>query len=762
MSDSVTNQISNDSSIPSSRHYSSNNDLIDQYTLIWLDHSALDNSLDSLRTKTLFREVSDAPCLFSNSVESFLLKIQELRNQEIKILIIVSGSFAKEILPDTRNNFRIIIFCRNSNKYKRLKEHYPNIIDICTERETLETSIQRELPLLKFNLFSKEKLNSLRSLASSENATHNGAYFSYMLFIDFLKQIPSTYQAKDIMLNKCRDHFSQDGKQLERIEEFRGTYKQEEAIQWYTEESFLYHLVNRAFRTENIELWYLFRFYISDLCKQLEDVYQKQNCQTILTLYRGQSRLPTEELENFSSNKGGFLSTNAFFSTSKNIAVAKAYITDAPNTDDVKVVLFEITVDASNLRNTIFVDINEHLGFGPSNKFPGEEEVLFNIGSVFQIENINFDDNLNAWKIKMKATDECTDSIKERINSMKEKFKNGNNNLLFGRLLLDMNQHTKAESYFQMMLKILPKSHSDLPLVYDYIGDLNMHTTNWNEAFKNFHLSYEIKKTKTHPNHHQTIGITLNSLGNYYKAICDRCQALKYYSKVLNCKINPYNIAITLLNISTIHIIEKNYNKALDLCLQARNIIQENFSNTYSAVIRCHRIMGDIYFAQEDYDQAKDFYFAAFDLSKRALFTTDRQRIVCIKALTTFYYQQNMKQQAIEFCLKQLNFYEQHLTKNHINIVHLLLIIAELYEDNDKERIDYLEKALKILEENIHLHYDTTANCLKLIGQYYQKQQLNDKAMTFYKRTLEIQKKIYPKKHFTLKEIQYLIDMIDS
>lgn len=171
--------------------------------------------------------------------------------------------------------------------------------------------------------------------------------------------------------------------------------------------------------------------------------------------------------------------------------------------------------------------------------------------------------------------------------------------------------------------------------------------------------------------------------------------------------------------------------------------------------------MGDIYFAQNDFNSAKDFYLSAFDLSKKNLFLIDLHRIVCIKSLVDFYSKQNMKEQAIGFCSKQLTYYEQYLTKDHVNIAYLLMIMAELYENNEDQRIICLEKASKILEKNLHLHYDTTANCFKLIGQYYEKKHLNEKGITFYMKTLEIQKKIYPENHLVLKETQYLIDMID-
>jgi len=96
------------------------------------------------------------------------------------------------------------------------------------------------------------------------------------------------------------------------------------------------------------------------------------------------------------------------------------------------------------------------------------------------------------------------------------------------------------------------------------------------------------------------------------------------------------------------------------------------------AIVQCHGIIGNIYLAQEDFNSAKEFYLAAFEMSKKCLFIDDRHQIVCIKALANLYCKQNLKQQAIDFCLDQLNFYEEYLMENRINIARLLMIIVEL------------------------------------------------------------------------------------
>ena len=196
--------------------------------------------------------------------------------------------------------------------------------------------------------------------SSKDAFKDNGAHFSYLSFIELLKQMPQTKKAKEIMLKKCKDYYRCNTKELEKIDLFHSTYTADQAINWYTRDCFVYRLVNQAFRIEDVSLWYLFRFFIIDLCTQLENVYRKQNIQDCLKLYRGQARMPTQELEDLRSNIGGCILTNAFFSTSKEITVAQQFIEGAENNDDFKVVMFEIIVNTPYLRSTVFVDIDQY------------------------------------------------------------------------------------------------------------------------------------------------------------------------------------------------------------------------------------------------------------------------------------------------------------------------------------------------------------------------------------------------------------------
>ncbi|CAF2678496.1 unnamed protein product [Rotaria sp. Silwood2] len=139
---------------------------------------------------------------------------------------------------------------------------------------------------------------------------------------------------RDISNNNCL--FIDDANEFQRIiEKMKREQRKilvvisESVNDWYIKDSFVYRLINRAFRTEDITLWYLFRYFVIDLCKQLEKVHTQQNNQKPFTVYRGQSTMSTNELKKLRSNPDCQIATNGFFSTSKDKSVARQFIADA-------------------------------------------------------------------------------------------------------------------------------------------------------------------------------------------------------------------------------------------------------------------------------------------------------------------------------------------------------------------------------------------------------------------------------------------------
>ncbi len=105
-----------------------------------------------------------------------------------------------------------------------------------------------------------------------------------ILFIVLIKAMPQTHEARQQMLDEYRLYYSGNQSQLAIIDEFERDYNANNAIRWYTRSCFLFRLLNKALRTENIEVLYTFRYFIIDLCASLEAAHDQQN---ITRVYRG-------------------------------------------------------------------------------------------------------------------------------------------------------------------------------------------------------------------------------------------------------------------------------------------------------------------------------------------------------------------------------------------------------------------------------------------------------------------------------------------
>ncbi|CAF1657323.1 unnamed protein product [Rotaria magnacalcarata] len=206
--------------------------------------------------------------------------------------------------------------------------------------------------------------------------------------------------------------------------------------------------------------------------------------------------MPTNELKSLQSNLDCQIAANGLLSTSKYGSIARVFIVEVTNTSEFKVVIFQITVDASNLKNVVFVDINQYIGKADENE--SEKKILFNI------KGVNYESESDIWIIKMEVTDENVSELKKQ----------------------------------------------------------------------------EIKRMKLSSDHPE-IGTTFNNIA-------------------LTCKLGQYNRAITQLNLSSIYLIQKDYYKALSLCIKACNGLRHVQPVPDAEIINCQVTIENIYLDQQE------------------------------------------------------------------------------------------------------------------------------------------------------------------
>ncbi|CAF1609688.1 unnamed protein product, partial [Adineta ricciae] len=247
----------------------------EQVTLVWLDSHVKNNGpfADDIHlTEELLRKLNDYVMLFDNELEC-LTYIDSVKNETV--LLIVSGTCATSNLLDALQKLSyvdsIFIFCQNKNNYERLKENYKKVVGIFTEQRDLGESIRNAIEVIDrqstiFALYNADKQKSMRDLSRE-----SGSFIFLQLIKQVIKRMSmnngSADNSKQEMIDKCRLYYRGNEKELENIKEFEKHYKPNQAIKWYTRDSFVYKLINKALRTEDIDSLYTYRFYIVDICE---------------------------------------------------------------------------------------------------------------------------------------------------------------------------------------------------------------------------------------------------------------------------------------------------------------------------------------------------------------------------------------------------------------------------------------------------------------------------------------------------------------
>ncbi|CAF1451444.1 unnamed protein product, partial [Rotaria sordida] len=577
-----------------------------------------------------------------------------LLEQEQQQLLLFIDDSDRISLDNLNENINIFIIRLDYSKIIHDEQQFK-----CDIRKTIRLFSRQQVKLMYLSIDEEDKHNQEQNTV--RYITKDSASFLwFQLLVSILKRMPTnTESAKNEMLNECRRYYKDNLVQLEKIQNFQREYKSsDEAIFWYTSESFLYLSINRALRSENIDELYTYRFFIIDLCTQLSSIYKQQrqlkHDQKKLIVYRGQF-MCYDELEKLKTSIGNLISTNSFFSTTTDINVARMFTHNCHNKIGV---LFQIEIE-NNLNSIIYADITNY------SRIPDEKEVLFHIGAVFQINNISYDNELNLWSVHLSASDDGKGYIEQYIKLQEKKLEETDASLLFGRILIDIADYSRAETYFRKMLNTLSQNdHEMRSICYQYLGrtlhfsgnldealhyyelakhiqiDILKLTININRAYNLFYLGCinvekgEYSLAVTHfqdalhieqilfkDKYHQIIPSTLRGIAWVYEKKGEYNTSLKYHRQALEQtkknfpSVHPL-IAVSFYSISSVNHCLGNYEEALEYALKALCMNQECVPKTHRAFGDIPSLLGDIYYDIGNYDCALNNYEYALNVRK--------------------------------------------------------------------------------------------------------------------------------------------------
>jgi hypothetical protein len=224
----------------------------------------------------------------------------------------------------------------------------------------------------------------------------NKQFIAFQLLVDLILRLDQNNYAKEELIEFCRSKYQHDPIELKKIDDFEKNYRSEDAAKWSTKDNFLHRLLNESLRIETIDFIVKMRYFIHDLHNQLAELQtsfiQSLNGKKQIILYRGQP-MKMNQLDEMRKNRHGLISMNSFLSATQKEDVAIPFSGDGTTTHSDEVsVIYEMLID-TDIRSTPYAKIK-------STK-PDEEEILFSMGSVFQIGNV---DELRSKVYRVKLT----------------------------------------------------------------------------------------------------------------------------------------------------------------------------------------------------------------------------------------------------------------------------------------------------------------------------------------------------------------------
>ncbi|CAF1504149.1 unnamed protein product, partial [Adineta steineri] len=290
-----------------------------------------------------------------------------------------------------------------------------------------------------------------------------------------------------------------------------------------------------------------------------------------------------------------------------------------------------------------------------------ENEVLFNMGTVFYLSEIIYDNNKQIWHVHLKATEDGIKAANDYIQLTRQELLVTDKSIIFGQLFLHVGNYIIAQKYFFDLHQHLKKHGESSPgvlyhlgLTYGYQGDFDKAEDCLKEVYQH-HIcarsdDLDFARTK-------------NALGWIY-----------YQSGELGKAMVSYKEAAVFAATK----------------LESKHLIN---GQTYS-------LMGDCYLEQHMFDEATNCYQRALDIERLQL-PSDHPRIgLTLNDLGDVFRKSKEMKRALEYYEQAELIFRQKLPSHHPYTAYCWSCIGFicLYNGKIEEAQEYHRKALKIYQ----------------------------------------------------------------
>ena len=712
-------------------------------TLLWFDPN-IGIQEDAKLTQEKLRTINDF-VTFNTDLNECVKFIKHIDKETI--FLITSGAEASQLLPlvsNLRQIDSIFIFCVNKERYEYLISEYPKIIGIYVHLDELCSSIQQQIDLFDQQLETFSAFDHHQK-STKDLSKQSAEFLWFQLFHHLITLLPPNQHAKERMIDICRHYYRGNTKELSLIDQFEREYRSEDAIRWYSKQSFVYKLVNKALRTEDLDQLQTFRFFVGDLSKNL--AYEQEKIllsnETILTVYRG-VKLDKEEFEKLKERQAKIISTNGYFSTTRCRSKAIDFAKASTKQTDLVNVLFTIECHIQQLGKSVtYADI------ASLSEYPEEEEILFDLNASFRLDSIEEQDSLHL--IYMSASKEGEKITKDYINLTDKETKEKSVTIVFGQLLCNLGQYDQSQKYFEELLT--NPDGEDIAWIEFNIGKALDYKAQWEQAKIYYNRAYK-RIMKAKPVRMKDAAEAINNIGgifyregNYSKALDFHQRALKIREDV--CPSDYAAIAESLNYIGLILDCQGQYDESVEHHLRALSFREKFYQSDHIDIAASLNNIGHTFYHQGNYDEALKYCQKALKMREKFYPFGHIDTAKSLHSIGQILERQEKYDESLDFHQRALNMREKFYPSGHFHIALSLNNIGSILDRQGQhnEGLEYCQKALEMLEKFYSSDHVSIGHALNSIGRCYKNQSKKQMALDYYQRALALFERLLPPNH---------------
>lgn len=586
---------------------------LETFSLIWLD-AIINDSVENIETQQRLRTLINHLKTFQRADEC----IQYIESSpKDRFVLIVSGRLGQEVVPSIHHLqqvYSIYVYCMDKERNERWAKRFPKVQGVIIKFDELIAKIRSNQEKC-----TQTKLTEPLSISFflTENETHecNDQFIYSQLLTYYLLRIKPMASEDKELISLCKEEYKGNEHELNIIREFETNYSSDQSIRWYTRETFLCRLLTKAIRIQNLDLLLIFRFFIRDIQRSIE----QNHCTNPLHTYRS-SLMSHDEIQLFRNSVGEFLSINGFFLTNPHRHQMITYLTNPEITNDHEKVLFEIVADPPTDLNKSYCNITS-LSY-----YQNDEQILFSFGSIFRLDSIHQQDDGKdrIWIIRMRLSTEQHKRLRNVFEHIRCQYNVEEINLLsFGKVLRKMSRYDEAEKFYRRLLKEFPSDHPNFVDCHYNLGLLLDEKGDYESSLEWHQKSIEIKK-QTLQSTNPSLGYSYNSLANVYQKKGDYKRALMYYNQALTLWKKTFgenhpDVAMCWNNMGCLYANERKFSQALECHQKALAIKLAHLPSNHFNLSATHNNLATVYGNIDQLDVALEHLDLSLRIKMNAL-----------------------------------------------------------------------------------------------------------------------------------------------